>query len=849
MNAHDPDILSMVQDGLSRLGYVDQLLQVDYDFDDASAEGTRELRIPIAAFAQWPPSYRNACIGVVVANGLAGPGHVAGYRALGAPMFFEVYPDRADRYQVVASGQALFLEAIPAPHIPGAFEQNREKWAPDAIFRAKAIAPLTGAVQLDFVDTGLLPALKGMIHGKLDRLLKHILFSATAAYRDATLATDLDETSLFRLVFRCLAGKIFKDKRHAGNWDAPDAKTIIDEIQRFYGLEGLDSGRILDEPITRQLVWDRFRNAFNFQNISVDDLAFIYENTLIRKETRKQFGIHSTPPAIAELMVDRLPIESLPMENRHVLEPCAGHGAFLIAALRRLRELLPMAWGNQEKHSYLKDRLTAIEMDTFAAEVCRLSLTLADYPNPNGWKILSEDIFASDVLERQPGRGKIVLCNPPFEDFTAAERDRYGQRLVSIHKPYEVLRRVLSDPPAMVGFVLPKSAIIGGRYEDLQDRIARSYTNIETIALPDRVFAYSDQETMLVLASDRNDSRQATIQTRTFWVRDNDRAPLLETGQLPKEVGIVISRSANERPIRLWNPPLSELWECLKAYPKLKDVAEIHRGIQWNISLKTSSSILISDEEKPSFKKGLDTAHGKIEPYYVKGLVYLNLTRQYQLTSAHNFRWDSPKVIANSRRMSRGPWRIAGYPDSEGFACYKNFLGLWPKSETDIQVLSAIVNSPLVNAALFSKSFGRDNPVDVLEQIPVPPANAMAGRKIAELVRHYGTLRLQLNASGQRETIVQQCVRTLLTIDALVLKAYDLPPKLERRLLEFFRGYRRPLPFPFPDYYPADFRPYVPLHKFIEMDLKQASAGELLRRITPIDSEEIHEFVLALEQR
>lgn len=849
MSIPGPDILSTVRDGLSRLGYVGQLQQLDYDFDDASAEGVRELRVPVATFAQWPPSYRNACIGVLVANGRAGPEHVSAYRALGAPMFFEVFPDRADRYLIPASGQALFLEAIQAPHIVGVFEQNRDKWAPDAIFRAKAITPLTGAVQLDFVDTGLLPALKGMIHGKLDRLLKDILSKATAVYNSNTSARTLDETSLFRLVFRCLAAKIFKDKRHDGDWDTPDAETVINEIQRFYGLEGLDSGRVLDEPNTRQVVWDKFRSAFNFQNISVDDLAFIYENTLIGEETRKQFGIHSTPPAIAELMVDRLPVESLPVDDRHVLEPCAGHGVFLIAALRRLRELLPMAWSNQEKHSYLKDRLTAIEMDTFAAEVCRLSLTLADYPNPNGWKILSEDIFASDVLEQQLSRGKIVLCNPPFEDFADAERNRYGQRLLSVHKPYEVLRKILANPPAMVGFVLPKSAIIGGRYRDLQDRIARIYQAVETIALPDRIFAFSDQETVLLLASERNDSAQAKVLTRTFWIRENDRQSLIETGKLPKEVVKVISRSVAERPIRLWNPPLSELWDYLEVYPRLGDIAEIHRGIEWNISLRDSRGVLVSSLEKPGFSKGLDTAHGKIEPYHATKFVYLNLDEQYRRTTAHNLPWRDPKVIAGRRRVSRTPWRVAGYPDSEGIVCYDNLLGIWPRTGMAIEVLSAFINSPLVNAALFSKSYGRDNPVDVLEQIPVPFANAMDSAKVTELVRHYGALRAQLDTTAHKETILHDCIRTLLKLDALILKAYDLSPKLERRLLEFFRGYPRPLPYPFPDYYPADFRPYIPLHKFIEMDLKQASAGELLKRITPLDSEEIHEFVLTLDQR
>jgi hypothetical protein len=849
MSPRDPGILSTVQDELNRLGYVDQLLQLDYSFDDVSSVSTRDLLVPVATFAQWPPSYRNACIGVLTANSNAGPEHVSTYRSLGAPMFFEVFQDRIDRYKIVASDHAVFLESISASHITRAFELNRESWKPDAIFRAKAIAPLKGAVQLDFVDVGLLPALKGMIHRKLDRLLKDVLFEAVTTYKMNTHGTNPDETSLFRLVFRCLAAKIFKDKRHSGNWTASDAKTIINEIQRFYGLDRLGSGHVLEDPPTQQIVWNKFRNAFNFQNISVDDLAFIYENTLIRKETRKQFGIHSTPPVIAELMVDRLPLESLPEQNRHVLEPCAGHGIFLVAALRRLRELLPMSWTNQEKHAYLKERLTAIEMDAFAAEVCRLSLTLADYPNPNGWKILSEDIFSTDVLESQLKRGQIVLCNPPFENFTPAERDRYGELLQNVHKPYEILRKILTHPPAMFGFVLPKSAIVGRRYQDLQDRIARSYENIETISLPDRVFAFSDQETVLLLASGRNDSAQANVLTRTFWVRDHDRQSLLETGQLQGEVIRVVTRSVAERPTRIWNPPLFELWDYLEGYPVLEDMAEIHRGIEWNISLEDNRGLLVSPFQEQGFKKGLDTAQDKIEPYLIKGIVYLNVDERYRRTTAHHFPWDKPKVVANSRRMSRSPWRIVGCPDSEGLVCYKNFFGIWPKTEVNIEVLSAIINSPLVNAALFSKGYGRDNPVDVLEQIAVPFAVNIEIEKVADLVQQYCALRLQLDQTFHKEAVIQKCVTILYKIDALILRAYDLPPKLERGLLEFFRGYHRPLPFEFPDYYPADFKPYLPFYKFVETDLKQVSAGELLKKITALDSEDIHEFVISLEQR
>jgi len=429
------NVLQAVRNELNRLGYAGNLLQEDYVFDDASVSGTKDLNVPLAAFAQWPPSYRNACIGVLTANGQSGPQHVSGYGTLGAPMFFEVLHDCLDRYSVESPGQARFIESISVHDIHRAFEVNREKWAPDTIFRAKAITPITTPTQLDFVDIGFLPALKGMIHGKLDRLLRDILQKALIAHEEVTSGKP-DETLLFRLVFRFLAAKIFKDKKHPGNWAVPQANTIIQEIQRFYELTAPDMQKVLDEPNTQQIIWDRFQNAFNFQNISVDDLAFIYENTLIRKETRKRFGVHSTPSVIAELMVDRLPFESLLEHERFIIEPFAGHGVFLVAALRRLRELLPVSLTDEERHKYLRDRLTAIEVDTFAAEVCRLSLMLADYPNPNGWQIIPEDVFASDILDKQLETSQIVLCNPPFEDFTPQEREHYRDKIQSSGRSY-----------------------------------------------------------------------------------------------------------------------------------------------------------------------------------------------------------------------------------------------------------------------------------------------------------------------------------------------------------------------------------------------------------------------------
>ncbi len=841
----------IVKSELQGLGYAENLMQEKYVFDDATSSQTKELQIPLAAFAQWPPSYRNACIGVLKANGHSGPQHVSTYRSLGAPMFFEVYEDHIIRYRMEAPGKAIDLETIPSRHLPKAFKSNKDKWNPTSVFRAKAISPMTEPVQLDFIDAGFLPALKGMIHGKLDRLLRDTLHETVVAYKDATSGGQIDETSLFRLVFRFVAAKIFNDKRHEDDWSSPDARFIINKVQKFYGLHETKTARVLDEPHAQQVAWDRLRKAFNFQNLSVDDLAFIYENTLVRKETREKFGIHSTPSVVAELMVDRLPFEDLPQGKRFVLEPCSGHGVFLVAALRRLKDLLPTSWTEAKKHIYLKDRIKALEVDPFAAEVCRLSLTLADYPNPDGWKILSEDIFATEALEKELPKAKVVLCNPPFEDFKEPEKKRYGDRIQNVHKPYEVLRRVLENPPAMLGFVLPKSAIIGDRYRDLQATIAMHYTNVETVALPDRIFAFSDLETMLLLASKPELEEEAKVTTSTFWVREQERKHFLDTGCLPEAERKTTSRGVIQKAHKdLWNPPLWEIWDYLAEYPLFKSVADFHQGIQWSLPLEKNREILLSNRAKAYFKKGLDKVPGKIEPYWAKGFVYLNMHEDYRRRNAHFFPWEKPKVILNRHILRRSPWRIVGYPDTSGLVCCQNFIAAWPKMDLPIELLASLLNSPLLNAAIYANEGKRDIRIKTLEDVRIPFIEKIEIQAIINLEKKYLSLRKDLGDDIVMEGAnIASLVRILFEIDSLILKAYDLPPRLERKLLNFFNGYPRPVPFSFPDYYPKDFQPCIPLHKYLEMDMKRARAGEVLKRIEPLDSEEIHEFVLDLEER
>src|SRR5262245_51323203 len=89
-------------------------------------------------------------------------------------------------------------------------------------------------------------------------------------------------------------------------------------------------------------------------------------------------------------------IEEIALEDRHIFEPACGHAAFLVAAMRLLKDLHPSAASG----SYLRQRLHGIDIDDFALEIARLALTLADIPNPDGWDVKHMDMFVSDISER-----------------------------------------------------------------------------------------------------------------------------------------------------------------------------------------------------------------------------------------------------------------------------------------------------------------------------------------------------------------------------------------------------------------------------------------------------------------
>ncbi|HGM8642139.1 TPA: N-6 DNA methylase [Pseudomonas aeruginosa] len=764
-----------------RAGYRAEAVVRDYTFADVLAEGNDTRTVPLVAFTRTPPSYRSAAFGVVESDGRSTIELVQSHRALGAPLLFVIDRDDVTVWQVRSEGPPRAIEKVKVDQLTDLFERNQADWHPDAIHRAKAVGSPAAGHQLDFVDLGLLPAIEGEIHLKLDRLLIETLDLA----RKAPGGGRLDVRTMFRVVFRLLAAKVLEDRRHpfSAEWNADNLSSVLTAIERYYSLSQIDGQT---NPILTRMfgaAWAHLRAGINFSNISSDDLAFVYENTLVTPEARKLFGTHSTPRQVAEYIVQRLELHRYNPSDLHIYEPCAGAGVFLVSALRHLRDLLPVGWSDQERHNFLIEHIAGDEIDPFACEVATLSLILADYPNHNGWHICEEDLFVDGALANALVGKNVIVCNPPFEAFTQEEKERYPEASRKPTKAVAVLSAVVDAQPLAIGFVLPRSFILEKQFAEQRRRIEDLYGFVEIVELPDRIFGASSVESAALIARDLRAEGSTRLTIRSTEVADRDRAEFLKTGRttVQRETTREVAHLEGE----LWIPPLHDLWTYLAEAPQLGTIFKPRWGLRWNYE----QDLAASDAEKEGFRRGYLNAR-RFQQYVGVHATWLDFNLE-NLREGYEQDWSKPKLIMNATRLSRGPWRVGAVADLESRLYSQQFFGLWPLTDMTPESLlafSAVMNGPIVNAYLAVHSPRDRFRSNVVAQAPMP---SYIPKELPELVQEYLSVltKGRLFAEGSADL-----THLLAAIDAAVLRGYDLPLRHERQLLNFFRGAERPVP-------------------------------------------------------
>jgi len=821
--------LNRIEGAFNKIGYKRNLTRRNYQYANFFSYNVADLTVDLGIFGQEPLDYRSACFGIqsMGSSNKTSESIVNDLRAFGAPQVFIIDNGNAERW-IVKETEVSLQERIRVNKLPNLIESNQSKWKPDLMIRAKSGFAKPEVQQLDFVDIGLLPALEHEASRKIDSLLSVILYNAEAEFKRNRF--QFDASILFNIIFSFLAAKVLKDRDIVADIDFSRPQETLKRVFKHYG-SSIDKGiESIPSDILQEISLE-VGKSFSLRNISVDTLTYIYENTFVSPESRKKLGIHSTPSYVADYVLSQMPIEDIPRDKRHVFDPMCGHGIFLISAMRRMRELLPKDWSSVRRHEYFTKHLHGIEVDAFSIEVARMCLMLADFPESNTWHIEKEDVFSGKALKKIISSTMLLIGNPPFEIIEG--------KSPNTPKPFELLRRILPNMPdrSLMGIVLPRSFLDGSDYKNVRNTLLNNFEILNLTTLPDRIFKYSYAETSIVVARKSKPNKSSVTVFRE--VRDQQRAKFQTRNKVTWEDKVQQDYFYSVMQGQLIVPFLREIWKYLENNPRIERFAEIKIGVQYNYEqVKDIMDEIIRKKAFPNSKSGIANISKGFMQYTAYDTVHMSTEKKYQRRKAWEYDWNKAKVIVPTSRMSRGPWRYAAAIDKQGHLISRNFYAVWAKTkDISIETLTALLNSPIAQAFVYSHSFGRTLPKRVYKLIPVPKQLIIIRPFIDSLVKRY--LEVLPKNRGDAKNL-------LLQIDAEILKAYDFPPRLERQLLNIFEGQARHVPFEFTSYISPEVNSWIPLHMYISEQYKEATLDHILQKMPIIKNKKLIEYLKSI---
>jgi hypothetical protein len=736
--------------------------------------------------------------------------------ALGTPIVF-VCSGNTLQWWKQGSQSPEFLESIPGSDVEQFFLRRRAEFSPDSVYRAKTWGRFKREYQQSFVDLGLMPLVEGQVGRSLENLIER---NVSELKESLELENISDATGhwLLKAIFWLVSGKILHDK-HVETFNNLNLTNVDDVFARLADHYGT-------EPFTIRSRKERegLQNAASvisrFSSLALtttESLAYVYENTLISKETRIKLRTHSTPSFLVDYVVGNLSdwIEEIPVDERSVFEPACGHAAFLVSAMRLLTELLPSERATARKRGpYLRSRLHGSDIDAFALELARLSLTLTDIPNPDGWDLLPGDMFIGNGLVEQAKKSTILLANPPFDNFSPGEQASYGREnsgLRFINKSAEMLWRTLPNlrSGAVFGVVLPQSFLQNSNAKDVREMLLSKFELREICLFPDQVFSFADAESVVLLGRRRQAVNESFVRYRR--IRDRGLPSFRSSYEASSTTLVIQSRFFRERSRSLRVPDLEEIWNFCGNNPKLVNIASVGQGFEFRGADLPEGSYTYSDRKFPKGLAGFVHFDPGLQLHELPTESWVNLDSTVIRRAVSGTGVGISQVLLNYAPSSRGPWRLKALLDRKGHPVSSRFIAVRPTaSSCSILALWALLNSPIANAYVFSYLGKRDNVVGDIRRMPMPAQVSFASLEAAAN-RYFEAASLQASVPELKEL--------LLNVDCEVLRLYSLPAKLERMLLDTFTAWERVgVPFKQDCYYPVDFKAEVSFAEFRKLE-------------------------------
>jgi hypothetical protein len=258
-------------------------------------------------------------------------------------------------------------------------------------------------------------------------------------------------------------------------------------------------------------------------------------------------------------------------------------------------------------------------------------------------------------------------------------------------------------------------------------------------------------------------------------------------------------------------PELEEVWIACSDNPKLADVASVGQGLTYRGADLPFGSITYSDNAFAGGHRGFVHFSRGLKLHELPKESWMNLDPAVIWRPRSGSTVGNPQVLLNYAPASRGSWRLKALIDKEGHPVTSRFIPVRPRgSSYSLEILWALLNSPVANAYAYTHLGKRDNIVGDIRKIPIPKVCAFGG--VERAASAYLVAASSKTASADLE-------RLLLHVDSEVLKLYSLPIELEQRVLGLFSGWKRVgVPFQQTRYLPLELDGKIRFSDFLQFE-------------------------------
>jgi hypothetical protein len=767
----------------------------DLRFDYRLPTGEGQFVLDLLAFGEKRHDQETSCLAFhFCAPGRERAALVASAALLAVPLGFFARPDgRVDVIKWVSDGEPKVIDGLADT---GELCKYIRREAKDLRATALLAAKRQTGRQSTFVDAGLLDFAFQAAPRELPGIYQDLALGAETRIRQVEPERKDPRESALRASVLLFGARFLSDKGafSARSTDARSLLTAAGSSGRFPTFFGREKWEDLPVEVL-DWICDRLKQ-WRFDFLGPYGLGMLYESAFVDEERRRRYAIYYTPLAVSQFLLQHLPIDEIPCDDRSVLDPTAGSGSFLLTALRRLRHLYEQEKSVPAPPSWCRRMIHGRDTDRFACWIAELSLM--DETRWNGWDIQGGDLSELDIRSI-PQRPAIIIGNPPFELTRVALQKAVSQ---------------LGDG-GLLGFVLPykyRGQVSPGAQKSRRE-LLESCEILEIADLPPGLFTEAAEPSMILLARKRTGGprRNWTIIERNMEGPASEYRSRVFRGEFaaPRQVRQADWLARGD--YWMYSPRLGELWERLRQLPVLLDYCEKpHLGIQLRRDKPKEGEridpTLVQTTNPGGFVPFLRSTGGARSTYglpIAAEVPYLDYYgRKDEIYRPLSFQdMEARKVLIPRTVDTQYAWRLMAYVDDVGLFAENTFLYVLPRpNKQDLWLTAAALNTPVANAWLAEHSNERNISPSLLAKLPWPPLEPQVGELVSELAFHLARVQRERGAgqayqpqglgNGAWIGWLARCLT--LGIDEILIGAYGLSDEEQRVVLSLCPPEERP---------------------------------------------------------